>query len=218
MKRTGLLAAAVLLATPLLAQKPPEPPQKPAEKPLAPVTERVEVAVTNVEVVVTDSKGKRVSGLTRDDFEVSQDGTPQKITNFYAVSGGKVLLEDGKVLALDSPAAAAELPVDLKARYILFIDNLNIQPQNRNRMFKRLKEFLSANVGPQAEAMVVTYNRSLKVKRKFTSEKGDVLSAIEQTEMETGGGTSQAGERKEALQRINDARFSWPDIRRELRG
>ena len=206
MKRTGLLAAAVLLATPLLAQKPPEPPQKPAEKPLAPVTERVEVAVTNVEVVVTDSKGKRVSGLTRDDFEVSQDGTPQKITNFYAVSGGKVLLEDGKVLALDSPAAAAELPVDLKARYILFIDNLNIQPQNRNRMFKRLEEFVQQTIGPRAEAMVVTYNRSLKTRRKFTSEASDVIAALDEIERETGGGSSLVSERRDAAHQIDESR------------
>jgi len=206
LKRTGLLAAAVLLATPLLAQKPPEPPQKPAEKPLAPVTERVEVAVTNVEVVVTDSKGKRVSGLTRNDFEVSQDGTPQKITNFYAVSGGKVLLEDGKVLALDSPAAAAELPVDLKARYILFIDNLNIQPQNRNRMFKRLEEFVQQTIGPRAEAMVVTYNRSLKTRRKFTSEASDVIAALDEIERETGGGSSLVSERRDAAHQIDESR------------
>lgn len=173
---------------------------------MGPVTERVEVSVTNIDVIVTDSKGNRVPDLTKNDFEVFQDGVPQAISNFYAVSGGKVLLEDGKTVPLDSPAAAAEIPSQLKARYIVFIDNLNIQPQNRNRMFKRLKEFLTANVGPQAEAMVVTYNRSLKIKQKFTSEKGDVLSAVEQTEMETGGGTTLAGERRDALQRINDSK------------
>ncbi len=45
--------------------------------------------MTNVEVVVTDSKGKRVPGLTKEDFQVLQDGVPQTITNFYAVTGGK---------------------------------------------------------------------------------------------------------------------------------
>lgn len=177
-----------------------------ASRAMGPVTERVEVSVTNIDVIVTDSKGNRVPDLTRDDFEVFQDGVPQVISNFYAVSGGKVLLEDGKTVPLDSPAAAAEIPSQLKARYIVFIDNVNIQPQNRNRMFKRLKEFLTANVGPQAEAMVVTYNRSLKIKQKFTSEKGDVLSAVEQTEMETGSGTTLAGERRDALTRINDSK------------
>jgi VWFA-related protein len=180
-------------------------PAQPAQKPIPPVSERVEVSVTNVEVIVTDSKGNRVPGLTRDDFEVYQDGLPQKITNFYAVSGGKVLLDDGKVVALESPEAQAEIPADLKARYILFIDNLNIQPQNRNRMFKRLQEFVQQTIGPRAEAMVVTYNRSLKVRRKFTSEASEVIQILDEIEHETGGGTSLAGERRDALHRIDES-------------
>jgi VWFA-related protein len=201
--------------SPPTAQKPPAAPA-PAPGPSraqAPVTESVEVSVTNVDVVVTDSKGNRISGLTRDDFEVYQDNVPQVITNFYAVSGGKLLLDDGKTVDVDSPAAVAEIPQELKTRYVVYIDNLNIQPQNRNRMFKRLKEFISTNVGPHAEAMVVTYNRSLKVKRRFTSEKGDVLNAIEETELETGGGTPLAGERRDAISRINEAQSEDQAIR-----
>jgi VWFA-related protein len=180
---------------------------------MGPVIDRVDVSVTNIDVIVTDSKGNRITGLTAKDFEVFQDAVPQAITNFYAVSGGKVLLEDGKTLPIDAPEAAEEIPQQLKTRYVVYIDNLNIQPQNRNRMFKRLKEFISTAVGPHAEAMVVTYNRSLKVKRRFTSEKGDVLAAIENTEMDTGGGTPQAGERKDALARINDARSEEEALR-----
>jgi VWFA-related protein len=198
----------------VLAQNPSAaPPKTDTPHPMPPVSERVEVSVTNIDVVVTDSKGNRISGLTRGDFEIFQDNVPQTITNFYAVSGGKLFLEDGKVVPLDSPAAASEIPQQLKSRYVIYIDNLNIQPQNRNRMFKRLKEFVAANVGPQAEAMVVTYNRSLKVKRRFTSEKGDVLNAIEQTELETGGGTTLAGERRDAISRINEAQSEDQAIR-----
>jgi VWFA-related protein len=202
LKRLGLAVAMLLAAIGLQAQKTPA---QPAQKPIPPVSERVEVSVTNVEVIVTDSKGNRVQGLTRDDFEVYQDGLPQKITNFYAVSGGKVLLDDGKVVGLDSPEAQAEIPADLKARYILFIDNLNIQPQNRNRMFKRLEEFVQQTIGPRAEAMVVTYNRSLKIRRKFTSEASDVISVLDEIEHETGGGTSLAGERRDALHQIDES-------------
>ncbi len=57
------------------------------EKAFPPVVESVDVSITSVDVVVTDSKGHRVPDLTAEDFEVKQDGIPQKITNFYAVSG-----------------------------------------------------------------------------------------------------------------------------------
>jgi VWFA-related protein len=202
LKRLGLAVAMLLAAIGLPAQKTPD---QPTPKPIPPVVERVEVSVTNVEVIVTDSKGNRVAGLTRDDFEVYQDALPQKITNFYAVTGGKVLLDDGKVVGLDSPEAQAEIPAELKARYILFIDNLNLQPQNRNRMFKRLEEFVQQTIGPRAEAMVVTYNRSLKVKRKFTSEASEIIQVLDEIEHETGGGSNLAGDRRDALHQIDES-------------
>jgi VWFA-related protein len=203
LKRLALAAALLCWAGALAAQTAPA--QAPSQKPLPPVSERVEVSVTNVEVVVTDSKENRVAGLNRDDFEVYQDGLPQKITNFYAVSGGKVLLDDGTVVALDSPAANTELPVELKARYLLFVDNLNIQPQNRNRMFKSLEEFVRQTIGPRAEAMVVTFNRSLKVRRKFTSDPSEIVAVLDEIEHETGGGTTTVGERRDALHQIDEA-------------
>jgi VWFA-related protein len=185
---------------------PQQPPQVPPEKAFPPVVESVDVSITSVDVVVTDSKGHRVPDLTADDFEVKQDNIPQKITNFYAVSGGKILMEDGKEVPLDKPEAAPEVPQELKAHYVFYIDNLNIQPNNRNRMFKRLKEFIPQAIGPNAEGMVVTYNRSLKVRRPFTSDANDLVGAIENIELDTGGGTTQVGERNDALKRIDESR------------
>ncbi len=187
---------------------PAKPARQEPERPFPPVSETVDVTVTNVEVVVTDSKGNRVSGLTPGDFEVRQDGIPQTITNFYAVAGGKLILEDGKTVALDEKEAVPEVPPQLKAHYVFYIDNLNIQPLNRNRMFKRLKEFVPQAIGPNAEGMVVTFNRSVKVRKSFTSDPNEILGAIEQIELDTGGGTTTAGERRDALQRISDAKSS----------
>jgi VWFA-related protein len=208
------LVSAIALSGSLHAQQPPSsaPPAKPApaqaqpERPFPPVTESVDVSVTSVEVVVTDSKGNRVPNLTAEDFEIKQDGVAQKITNFYAVSGGKVLLEDGTTIPLDAPAAATEVPRELKAHYIFYIDNLNIEPQNRNRMFKRLKEFVVQAIGPNAEGMVVTYNRSLKVRRPFTSDANDIVATLENIELDTGGGTTLSGERKDAIRRIDESK------------
>src|SRR5687767_10005100 len=49
------------------------------------VTFQVEVNYVDVDALVTDDKGNFVSGLTRDDFEVFEDGKPQKIEMFSYV-------------------------------------------------------------------------------------------------------------------------------------
>jgi len=40
------------------------------------------VPVVNVDVVVTDNQGSFVTGLTKENFRILEDGVPQKITNF----------------------------------------------------------------------------------------------------------------------------------------
>jgi VWFA-related protein len=206
-----LLGAATALGQdkPPAASTLPQPPpaQKPPEAPIPPVTENVDVTVTNVDVFVTDSKGQRVTGLKADDFEVKQDGIPQKITNFYAVSGGKVLFEDGTSVPFDvKEPAAPQVPQVVQAHYVFYIDNQNIQPQSRNRMFKRLKEFIQQSVGPNAEGMIVTYARSLKVRKNFTSHPNELVATLEDIELDTGGGTNTVSDQRDALQRINDAK------------
>ena len=193
------------------ARKPPAPAAgQEKDRPLPPVSESVDVSITNVEVFVTDSKGQRVAGLTTADFEVQQDGVPQKITNFYAVAGGKVLLEDGTSIPLGATDkdGAVEVPREVTAHYVFYVDNLNIQPQNRNRMFKRLKEFIPQVIGPNAEGMVVTFNRSVKIRKAFTNDPKELLGALEDIELDTGGGTNYQSERRDAISKINDAKSS----------
>ena len=49
------------------------------------MTFQVEVNYVDVDAIVTDEKGNFVSGLTRDDFEVFEDGKPQKVEMFSYV-------------------------------------------------------------------------------------------------------------------------------------
>ena len=50
-----------------------------------PITFRVEIDYVEVDAVVTDDEGNIVKGLTREDFEVYEDGKLQKVDIFSQV-------------------------------------------------------------------------------------------------------------------------------------
>ena len=94
MKRTliALAAGAAALQSPAIrAQAPPAPPS---------VTFQVEVNYVDVDVVVTDEKGNFVSGLTREDFEVLEDGKLQKVDTFAYV---EIPVEPDNAFTLGGP-------------------------------------------------------------------------------------------------------------------
>src|SRR5688572_23248664 len=85
---TGVLAAAALVGA--AAQAPPTPsasqPQAPSDTPpLPPVTFRAEIDYVEVDAVVTDERGNLVKGLAKEDFEIFEDGKPQKVAFFSSV-------------------------------------------------------------------------------------------------------------------------------------
>src|SRR5258706_7649458 len=91
--KTLIAASLLLAATALTAQ----------------VTESIDVRIVNVDVTVT-SKGAPVRGLTRDDFEVLEDGRRQTITNFYASDETRTVRTAATptVPAIAAPAAEAD--------------------------------------------------------------------------------------------------------------
>src|SRR6266850_1492452 len=109
---SGLLFFA-LLASPLSAQ---------------PFSGKIDVSLVNVDVTVT-SHGSAVRGLTRDDFEVFEDGVLQPITNFYAIGGGA----DAAGPA-GADAGGPSLDDERFRRHILLlIDNTHLTKFSRNR-------------------------------------------------------------------------------------
>src|SRR5262252_5292683 len=70
---------------------------------------RINVNLVQVDAIVTDSKGKPVTDLTADDFEVFQDGKPQAITSFTFVD-----LKESRVNTLTAPAATQKTKVSAK--------------------------------------------------------------------------------------------------------
>ncbi len=184
----------------------------PPDRPAGPYVARGEVvSVTNLDVVVTDGKGNRITGLKKEDFIVIEDNLEQLITNFSPIEQGKMLLPAEEAPAAAAPAqpGAAPAPPPVasapKTRIVLFIDNLHLAPFSRNRVLRNVETFVRDSVKDHIEGMVVVWNRSLKIRRKFTNDGRDLSDVLKQIEEESALGQQISSERRDIVQAIDDS-------------
>jgi VWFA-related protein len=135
-------------------------------------TSRVELVTTDV--VVRDNSGQFIADLKKDDFEVLEDGVPQKVVSFSLTHGGR-----SYNIAAPPPAPVAEgilLPparpaTDAAGRiFLIFVDDLHLDFRNTGRireLFKKISEelvhegdmFGIVSTGPSSIAIDLTYDR-----------------------------------------------------------
>ena len=199
---TSVVLIAALNTFPLAAQQKNQPAETPR------LTESIDVRVIGVDVVVTDKKGNAVTGLTKDDFQIFENGIEKPISNFYEIEG-KTATQAVTVPAPGAPAAPPppkeEVNEQLRRRIILYIDNLSLAPFNRNRVFKQMKDFVKDAMRPGDEAMVATYNRSLKVRAPFTRDPVQVQQTLDAIAGESALGLANRSEFRDVSGRIKDA-------------
>jgi len=192
-------------------QQPQQTQQKPAND-IPKFVENIDVRVINVDVVVTDKKGNVIHGLKKDDFEIYENGVPKPISNFYSVEGGKPVdveetIPQTPVVTTTAPPVLTkreEIPDNLKRRIIIYVDNLSMAPFNRNRVFKSMKEFVAQTMRPGDEAMIATFNRSMKVRVPFTRDVTQIQQTLDIIAGESAMGTSNTSERNDIINRIDE--------------
>lgn len=197
----------------------PEPPTEVEEQSV--YFESVEVNVVNVDVYVTDKKGNPVQGLTKEDFEVLEDGRVVEITNFLAVEDGRTLQaeSDGSQEASarrEVPApdpledlvrqGPSTLPEDQRLHLLIYFDNLFLKPFSRNKVIGELENFLSRTLDPGDWVMLVTFERSLHVRVPFTDDWKQLTAGLAEIEMLTGYAEQTATERRSTIQLIDQSR------------
>jgi VWFA-related protein len=203
-RATAAILITAITTTPLFAQQAAAPPSGTTTQ----YVEHIDVRVIGVDVVVTDKKGNSITGLTKDDFQIFENGLEKPISNFYVIEGKPAT----QAIAVPAPGAPAppvapkeEISEQLRRRIILYIDNLSLAPFNRNRVFKQMKEFVKDVMRPGDEAMVATYNRSLKVRAPFTRDPVQIQQTLDAIAGESALGIANRSESKDVMDRIRDA-------------
>jgi VWFA-related protein len=189
------------------------PAQQAQQEELPRLVETVDVRVINVDVVVTDRRGNPVRGLKKEDFEIYESGRRMTVTNFYEVTPQGVRTPPApRPQAQQAPPPppveeSAEIaPSNLRRRIIFFVDNLSLQPFNRNRVFESMKKFAEDSMRPGDEAMIATWNRSMKIRVPFTSDKAQIIQNLEAIAGESAFGVHYSSEKRQVESQIREAR------------
>jgi VWFA-related protein len=145
----------------------------------AQVSEVIEVRVANVDVVVVDRAGKPIVGLTKDDFQLFENGKQQPLTNFYEMRSQTLTAASDATASVAAPAAAPEPSAEARKRSIVvFLDATSIAVFSRNKAMDSIQRMLSTLVRDGDDAMIVNWNRGLQVEQPFTGDRAALDRAL----------------------------------------
>jgi VWFA-related protein len=156
MTRTAALLLIFVLALPALAQQQ-----------LAPSGETIDVSLVNVDVFVTDQKGRRVTGLTADDFEIRENGRAQPITNFAEYLGSTA---------------------NQKRTVLLFVERFSLPSFHTKPLFATMRKTLRNVIRAGDSAAVVFWdNHSSYMLQYFTDDLTRLEAALTEVERQSFG-------------------------------
>jgi VWFA-related protein len=153
----------------------PEPPEQP--------TFRTGINFVRVDVIVSDKKGTPVADLTAKDFEVLEDGTPQKIEQFrlIQVTGNP---EIGAAPARqirsrsDEESEAARDDVRL---FVIFFDDYHTRVGSALAVKEPLTRFVETQLGPN-DLVAIMYPLTPVDAISVTRNHRSIISAIQKFE------------------------------------
>jgi VWFA-related protein len=141
--------------------------------------ETVEVSIVNVDVFVTDKSGRRVHGLTKDDFEIFENGDRQEISNFAEYASAVEL--EGAI------ATRAEAAPEQRRIVALFIERVGLPKARAKEFVDSLRSLLWNTVRPGDAVAIMTWERFLKMRMPYTSDVEQLNAMLDQIEIELAG-------------------------------
>jgi VWFA-related protein len=171
-QRAALIASAASL--PLLADF------VSAQQTAPSATFQVEVNYVDIDAVVTDERGNFVADLTKDDFELLDEGKPQDIDAFSLVdiplpaSGGRANVPLPSVSDVRSNAQ----PISGRL-YVIVLDDLNVSPLRTQLVVKGARQFIERHFAANDMAAITYTSGRTEGAQEFTSDRAALLAAID---------------------------------------
>lgn len=166
-----------------LSVPPPPPPARTNQTPVL----RASSDLVRIDVEVTDKSGKPVTGLEEDQFTVTDDGKPQKISIFtyQDIEKMETAAADGSapiVVAIDSPTSTPPEAVATQIRdhrmIVLFVDLTSMQTDDILRAHDAALKYVRKQMTPAELVSIVTFAARLTVWADFTNNHATLEKAI----------------------------------------
>ncbi|MSO55681.1 MAG: VWA domain-containing protein [Acidobacteria bacterium] len=174
-------ALGLLLATALTGAQTPVQPQGASAQPPE-VTFRVEVNYVEEDVRVVDRDGNFVRGLRLEDFTVTEDGKPQRVSTFGMVdipvtSIRRPLFMGPDAMPIERDVASNEQVLDGRL-YLLLLDDYHVAPLRTQSVKNLARRFVLEKLGPDDQVAVIPTSGSLRGSQDFTQNRRLLLEAI----------------------------------------
>jgi VWFA-related protein len=171
----GMLSAAMVLVSP--------GPGAPLEATPPPPTFPTEVELITVDAVVLDAQGKPVRGLTRDDFQVLDEGQPQQVVSFEA------FVQDAPAsgppepyappLVATNASAANEGAAKKQGRVFgVLVDDLFLSAPMSAEARKAVRAFLERSLGDGDEVTLGTSSGEVWWSGRVPESRADLLAVL----------------------------------------
>ena len=143
---------------------------------------RLSTTLVQIDAVVTDKKGRHISNLKVEDFEILEDGRPQKITHFNYVTdkpdSAKPAASENRSGTTPSPANAGQ--VSQSARMIaLVVDDIGLTFENLAYVRSSLTKFVDSTMQPGDSIAIIRTSSGMGALQQFTSDKRLLHLAID---------------------------------------
>ena len=145
-----------------------------------PPTYKVEVNYVEIDARVTDAQGTFIGDLTKDDFQISEEGKPQTITVFSRV--------DLPVQREDPPLfKGTPIEPDVQTNrgefngrvFVLVLDDLQTDFRRSMRVKAAARQFIRRYIGANDLAAVVYTGSAADRGQEFTNSRARLLASVE---------------------------------------
>lgn len=169
---------AVLAGVILSAGQAPAAAPQPSDIPTP--TFKAQVEYVEVDALVLDERGNFVRGLTKDDFQVFEDGKPQTISTFALVD---IPVEQAQrplfaSRPIEPDVETNERPFEGRV-YVLVLDDLHTDVLRSQRVKAGARQFIENNLGQNDLMAVIFSGGRSQDAQEFTNNKRLLLAAVD---------------------------------------